>query len=183
MKRGFEENVPKVRPRVRLGRSLDEQLAEAQDLAASESSGPPIAPALETQPPEPMHEAMPEATDDEPQAVATPAPELHEPAVEFRPPPAEVRAAPVEVRAPIEVRAPPPVERPRFAEVPRAPETRIQDSRVQESRGPSRLAEARERAQAAAQPSVAPSKPRRSTAAAAAAEVTELARELTGELA
>jgi DNA repair exonuclease SbcCD ATPase subunit len=56
MKRGFEENVPKVRPRVRLGRALDEQLSEAQDLAAQESAGPPIAPALETQPPEPSSE-------------------------------------------------------------------------------------------------------------------------------
>ena len=30
MKRGFQENVPKVRPRVRLGQALDEQVAEAQ---------------------------------------------------------------------------------------------------------------------------------------------------------
>jgi len=36
MKRGFEENVPKVRPRVRLGSALDEQLAEAEQVAAEE---------------------------------------------------------------------------------------------------------------------------------------------------
>jgi len=40
MKRGFEENVPKFRPRVRLGRALDEQVAEAQQLAAEESAAP-----------------------------------------------------------------------------------------------------------------------------------------------
>src|SRR5437764_8876 len=38
MKRGFEENVPKVRPRVRLGQALDEQVAEAQQVAAGEAS-------------------------------------------------------------------------------------------------------------------------------------------------
>ena len=40
MKRGFEENVPKVRPRVRLGQALDEQVAEvaeARQVAAEES--------------------------------------------------------------------------------------------------------------------------------------------------
>src|SRR5438552_15626778 len=46
MKRGFEENVPKVRPRVRLGRALDEQFAEAQEVAALESAAPPIAPVM-----------------------------------------------------------------------------------------------------------------------------------------
>jgi len=30
MKRGFEENVPRVRPRVRLGRALDETGVEAE---------------------------------------------------------------------------------------------------------------------------------------------------------
>jgi len=45
MKRGFEENVPKVRPRVRLGQALDEQVAEAQQVAAEEASRPaPISP-------------------------------------------------------------------------------------------------------------------------------------------
>ena len=49
MKRGFEENVPKVRPRVRLGRALDEQVAEAQQLAADESAetSAPLAPVAE----------------------------------------------------------------------------------------------------------------------------------------
>ena len=41
MKRGFEENVPKFRPRVRLGRALEEQVAEAQELAAAESGPQP----------------------------------------------------------------------------------------------------------------------------------------------
>src|SRR3989454_2684183 len=38
MKRGFEENVPKVRPRVRVGRALDEQVAQAREVAAAESA-------------------------------------------------------------------------------------------------------------------------------------------------
>src|SRR5713226_6119287 len=50
MKRGFEENVPRVRPRVKLGHALDEQLSEAQNVAAEES-GPPIAPVVHTIPP------------------------------------------------------------------------------------------------------------------------------------
>ena len=57
MKRGFEENVPKVRPRVRLGQALDEQVAEAQQVAAAESiAAAPItdvATAREPQPPPP----------------------------------------------------------------------------------------------------------------------------------
>jgi len=44
MKRGFEENVPKVRPRVRLGRGLDEQVAEAEQVAAAEVAESGIAP-------------------------------------------------------------------------------------------------------------------------------------------
>ena len=43
MKRGFEENVPKVRPRVRMGRALDEQFEEAQQVAAAESAEPAVA--------------------------------------------------------------------------------------------------------------------------------------------
>jgi len=42
MKSGFEENIPKVRPRVRLGRALDEQVAEAKEVAAAESVAPPV---------------------------------------------------------------------------------------------------------------------------------------------
>src|SRR5882762_1303794 len=57
MKRGFEENVPKVRPRVRLGQALDEQVDEAQQVAAEESiAAAPItdvAPAREPDPPPP----------------------------------------------------------------------------------------------------------------------------------
>jgi chromosome segregation ATPase len=44
--KGFEENIPKVRPRVRLGRALDEQVAEAKQVAVEESIAPPIAPAV-----------------------------------------------------------------------------------------------------------------------------------------
>jgi hypothetical protein len=161
MKRGFEENVPKVRPRVRLGRALDEQLSEAQDLAAQESAGPPIAPALETQPPEPG-EPLTEALSRGPSAQFEAAP------AEREPDPVAVEAAPVEMR-------------PRFPEPPRVL-PRMEEVRARREE-PSRLAEARERAQAAAQPVEAtPPRPRRSTAAAAAAEVTELARELTSEL-
>ena len=43
MKRGFEENVPRVRPRVKLGRALDEQVAEA--------GTPPAAEPLPVEPP------------------------------------------------------------------------------------------------------------------------------------
>src|SRR5439155_2590316 len=63
MKRGFEENVPKVRPRVRLGQALDEQVAEAQQVAAAESiAAAPItdvATAREPQPPTPIATAIP----------------------------------------------------------------------------------------------------------------------------
>ena len=38
--KGFEENIPKVRPRVRLGRALDEQVAEAKEVAAAEVAPP-----------------------------------------------------------------------------------------------------------------------------------------------
>ncbi|HEY5678289.1 MAG TPA: hypothetical protein VIR81_15960, partial [Myxococcales bacterium] len=44
MTRGFEENVPRFRPRVRLGRALDEQLAQAEEVAQAEAlaqSAPP----------------------------------------------------------------------------------------------------------------------------------------------
>ncbi len=44
MKRGFEENVPKVRPKVRLGRALDEQVEEARQVAAAEIAESGIAP-------------------------------------------------------------------------------------------------------------------------------------------
>ena len=44
MKRSFEENVPKVRPRVRLGRALDEQVVEAQQVAAAEVAESGIVP-------------------------------------------------------------------------------------------------------------------------------------------
>ena len=36
MKRSFEENVPKVRPRVRLGHAFDEQVAEAEQMAEAQ---------------------------------------------------------------------------------------------------------------------------------------------------
>jgi chromosome segregation ATPase len=44
MKRGFEENVPKVRPRVRLGHALDEQVEEARQVAATEMAEAGIVP-------------------------------------------------------------------------------------------------------------------------------------------
>jgi hypothetical protein len=44
MKRGFEENVPKVRPKLRLGRALDEQVEEARQVAAAEIAESGIAP-------------------------------------------------------------------------------------------------------------------------------------------
>ena len=49
MKRGFEENVPKVRPRVRVGRALDEQVAQARELAAAESAEATLAAAADPQ--------------------------------------------------------------------------------------------------------------------------------------
>src|SRR5713226_1786122 len=106
MKRGFEENVPRVRPRVKLGRELDEQLSEAQNVAAEES-GPPIAPVVHTVPPL-------EAEKPEPQ----PEPGLglgqgpgHEPG-----PGPEHRAARLaEARSLIEAAAPPPKRRPSAA--------------------------------------------------------------------
>jgi hypothetical protein len=78
MKRGFEENVPKVRPRVRLGRALDEQLAEAEQVAAEEER-PAVAITEVPAPPDPEAAA--------PMLVAA-APEAH------RPEPAPARRAP-----------------------------------------------------------------------------------------
>src|SRR5207245_4449485 len=49
MKRGFEENVPRVRPRVRLGRTLDETGAETEGGAAEDAA--PGEPQLELAPP------------------------------------------------------------------------------------------------------------------------------------
>ena len=49
MKRGFEENVPKVRPRLRVGRALDEQVAQARELAAAESVEATLAAAADPQ--------------------------------------------------------------------------------------------------------------------------------------
>ena len=82
MKRGFEENVPKIRPRVRLGHALDEQLEEAQQVAASESVAPPI----ETAPPDVV--AVP-APDPSP----LPTPEPLPLARRIEPPPARKRRA------------------------------------------------------------------------------------------
>jgi hypothetical protein len=58
MSRGFEENIPKVRPRVRLGRMLDEQVAEAKEVAAAESVAPAL-PETEPTPPAPVPVAAP----------------------------------------------------------------------------------------------------------------------------
>src|SRR5882762_1793192 len=86
MKRGFEENVPKVRPRVRLGQALDEQVAEAQQVAAEESiAAAPItgvAPAREPLPPPPTPIAA---------AIPVPVPTV---AREIAPEPAPARRVP-----------------------------------------------------------------------------------------
>ena len=148
MKRGFEENVPKVRPRVRLGRALDEQYAEAQEAGASESVAPPIAPAI------------------------------HEPAVH------EVERAPVLAAVP--------ADSGRSAVTPDFGRSAVTPDFGRSAAPPdfdrsAVLADVRRRAAAAAEPlteappaeSVAP---KRRRASAAAAEVADLARELTTEL-
>jgi hypothetical protein len=85
MKRGFEENVPRVRPRVRLGRAFDETGAEIE--GAAQDDTPDTAPQLELA-------ASPEAQRGGELAIPEPSPEAPQPAAaQMRPstaPPEEV---------------------------------------------------------------------------------------------
>ena len=78
MKRGFEENVPKVRPRVRVGRALDEQVAQARELAATESAEATLAAAAD---PQLEIAALAPATEPQP-GPAVAGQETHAPAVQ-----------------------------------------------------------------------------------------------------
>ncbi len=110
MKRGFEENVPRVRPRVKLGRALDEQLSEAQNVAAEES-GPPIAPVVHTIPP--LEAEKPEP---QPEPGLGLEPGLGQgPGREHGPGPEHRAARLAEARSLIEAAAPPPRRRPSAA--------------------------------------------------------------------
>src|SRR5216683_7864190 len=57
MKRGFEENVPRVRPRVRLGRALDEDGAEVDDAAPEDTPQLELASAPEPAAAQPAQES------------------------------------------------------------------------------------------------------------------------------
>ncbi len=58
MKRGFEENIPRVRPRVRLGRALDEGGAEVDDAAPEDTPQLELASPPEPAATQPAQESM-----------------------------------------------------------------------------------------------------------------------------
>ena len=78
MKRGFEENVPRVRPRVRLGRALD-GTGDESEAAFDEDVAQETPPQLELAPPMPDRDP-PRAF--EPAAAPLPSPARSEPAAE-----------------------------------------------------------------------------------------------------